>query len=307
MWYSLGVIILFTIIALSFLVISRNNAELAKEYRYGRSFIIFLMGVVIALVQPFNLERVDAGNTAFTVKLTGSDRGVSDYQYQTGWVTYSSWTDILVQTPIYQQHVEYPNQLVITKGGFVTTIKPTFNYAVKAESAGDMYVKLRLPIKEVEQGYLKTAIVGSVNDVANRWTIDSIFNYRESFEGAIVLECNKRLSKWFDISQLRTNIVPPDELKDAIRKKTEAVQLGQAEFEKNKTAILANARKITEARGDSAEVVIRASGEAEAIRRKQITLDANYIEYLRAQKWDGKMPTTVVGNSGNTGTLLNIK
>ncbi len=70
------------------------------------------------------------------------------------------------------------------------------------------------------QGWLKNAIVGAVNDVANTWSVDSIFNHRENFESNIVVECNKRLIKWFDVSQLRTNITPPVALQESIIAKT---------------------------------------------------------------------------------------
>ena len=41
-----------------------------------------------------------------------------------------------------------------------------------------MFKNLRVGVKDMEQGWLKNAIVGSVNDVANRYTVDSIFNHR---------------------------------------------------------------------------------------------------------------------------------
>ncbi len=36
-----------------------------------------------------------------------------------------------------------------------------------------MFQNLRVGVKDMEQGWLKNAIVGSVNDVANRYTVDS--------------------------------------------------------------------------------------------------------------------------------------
>ena len=80
---------------------------------------------------------------------------------------YNSWISKLYEFPPYQQHIDYPEQSVITKGGFEATIKPSFNYSLNAGSIGDMFQNLRLPVKEVEQGWLKNAIISSVNDVAN--------------------------------------------------------------------------------------------------------------------------------------------
>jgi regulator of protease activity HflC (stomatin/prohibitin superfamily) len=267
--------------------------------------LIILGSLVLALVQPFNIERVDAGHVGIKVNLTGNSRGVSKYEYKTGWVMYNSWTEQLYEFPTFQQHIEFEDQMVITKGGFQTTIKPTFNYALKATTVGDMFQNLRLGIKEVEQGWLKTAIVGSVNDVANKWEVDKIFNERELFESAIVNECNKRVSQWFTVSQLRTNIVPPPSLQEAIEAKTKAIQQAQAEDQKALTAEAEARKKIAQAKGDSAQVVIEASAQAKAMHIKQMQLTPLYVEYMKIQKWDGKTPTTVLGN--NSSTLVNVK
>jgi regulator of protease activity HflC (stomatin/prohibitin superfamily) len=156
----------------------------------------------------------------------------------------------------------------------------------------------------MEQGWLKNAIVGSVNDVANRYTVDSIFNHREEFESAIVSECNKRVSLWFNVSQLRTNIVPPKEISESIIAKTRAIQEVQVAENQRQVAVAEAERKIAEARGDSAQAVIQASGRAEAIRKEQTSLTPLYIEYIKIQKWSGQVPTTVAGS--NTGLMIQL-
>lgn len=267
--------------------------------------VIGVLGIVISLIQPFSTERVDQGNVGIKVNLTGDERGVSKYEYKTGWVVYNSWTENMFEFPVFQQHIEYDDQVVITKGGFTTTIRPTFNYSLKSNRVGDMFQNLRLPIKEVEQGWLMTAIVGSVNDVANKWNVDSIFNNREQFEAAIIQECNKRVSKWFTISQLRTNITPPEELQKSIVDKTKAIQEVQVAENQKKVAEAEAERKIAVAKGDSAQTVIAAKAEAEAFRIKQQQLTPIYVEYLKIQKWDGTLPSTVLGNTN--GVMVNMK
>src|ERR1700752_2378488 len=230
--------------------------------------MVFIIGIIVSAINPFSLSRVDAGHIGLKVNLTGDERGVSDYTYKTGWVVFNNWTEKLYEFPTFQQHIDYNVQTVITKGGFSADIKPSFNYALVPTAVGDMFSNLRLSIKEVEQGWLKTAIVGSVNDVANKWSVDSIFNYRELFESSIVVECNKRISKWFTVSQLRTNITPPPALQEAIEAKTKALQDVQVAENQKQVAIADAMRKMAIARGDSAQMVIEAAGEVESIRRK---------------------------------------
>jgi regulator of protease activity HflC (stomatin/prohibitin superfamily) len=265
---------------------------------------ILVFAITAALIQPFALERVDAGHVGIKVKLTGNARGVSNYEYKTGWVLYNSWIEQMLEFPTYQQHIEYDDQVIITKGGFSATIKPSFNYSLKATAIGDMFENLRVDVKQVEQNWLKNAIIGAVNDVSNTWEVDSIFTHRAQFEASIVTECNKRLVKWFNVSQLRTNITPPESLQEAIVAKTKSIQQAQAEEQRALAAISTKRRKIAEAQADSAEVIINAQAAAKAMRLKQEQLTPLYVEYTKAQKWDGKLPRTMAGSSG---TFLNIK
>lgn len=298
---SIGIVVISLIVGVFMFL---NNTKNDVNLPFLKPVLVMVMGLLIGGIQPYSLERIDAGNKGIVVNLSGSERGVAKYQYKTGWVIYNSWVTQVLEFPIFQQHIEYDDQSVILKGGFSATIKPTFNYSLREDAIGDMFVNLRRPIIDVEQGWLKNAIIGAVNDVANTWEVDSIFNHRQAFESAIVTECNLRLSKWFNVSQLRTNITPPETLQEAIIAKTKAIQQAEASEQQAIAAISEGRRKVAVARADSAETVINANASALAIKIKQTQLTPMYIEYLKAQAWDGKLPTTIAGGSG---TFLNIK
>lgn len=268
------------------------------------SRLISALGIafIAALINPIDVERIDAGHVGIKVSNVGDNRGVGRTEYVTGWVFYNSWISRIYEFPIHQQHIDYEEADIVTRGGFRATIRPSFNYSINAGNVADMFQNLRVGVKEMEQGWLKNAIVGSVNDVANRYTVDSIFNHREEFESAIIKECNKRVSQWFNVSQLRTNIVPPKEISESIIAKTRAIQEVQVAENQRQVAVADAERKIAEARGDSAKAVIEAAGRAEAIKKEQLSLTPLYIEYIKIQKWNGEVPTTVAG--ANSGFLI---
>lgn len=277
--------------------------------------IVFITGIFLTIINPLAIERVDASGVGFKVHLTGDNRGLSNYEYKTGWVIYNTWFDQFKEIPTFQQHIEYDTIKVTLKGGFTADIKPSFNYSVIPSAAGDMYVHLRKELPEIEQGWLKNAIYSSVNDIANKWAVDSIFNYREQFEASIITECNKRVSQWFIVSQLRSNIAPPKALQASIEAKTKAIQdvqvaenqrrVAVAVAETNVAAAEGRAKtKIADARGDSAQVVINANAQAAAIQIQQKQLTPLYIDWVRATQWNGALPTTTLGSSG---TLFNLK
>ena len=307
---SVAIFVVCLILAVVVALKTRSNSVVTGQDRWGdtrekfnpswliKPIGIFVFGIIASIFQPFAIERIDSGHKGIIVNLTGDNRGVQNYQYTTGWVVYNTWFKQVLEFPTYQQHIEYDDQVVITKGGFSATIKPSFNYSLKPDAIGDMFVNLRLEVKQIEQGWLKNAIVGAVNDEANKWEVDSIFSNRQQFEAAIVVECNKRLTKWFDVSQLRTNITPPEALQESIIAKTKAIQQAEASEQQAIAAIAEGKRKVAVARADSAETIINANAAALAIKIKQDRLTPLYIEYLKANSWDGKLPTTVAGNSG---------
>lgn len=267
--------------------------------------VIALAATIFALaVNPIDVERIDAGYVGIKVSNIGDNKGVGKSEYVTGWVFYNSWISRIFEFPIHQQHIDYEETDIVTRGGFRATIKPSFNYSINPGNVADMFSNLRVDVRQMEQGWLKNAIVGSVNDVANRYTVDSIFNHREEFESAIVKECNKRVSQWFNVSQLRTNIVPPKEIAESIIAKTRAIQEVQVAENQRQVAVAEAERKIAEARGDSAQAVIQAAGRAEAIRKEQLALTSLYIDYIKVQKWSGQVPSTVAG--GGSGLLIQL-
>jgi len=312
-----GLIFIIGLVIAGFIALTTKDQMFkVTENRYGsnteklnvawilKPLSILILTLIVMAIQPFAIEKVDAGNKGLKVNLIGNQRGVSSYQYKTGWVLYNTWTEQMLEFPIYQQHIEYDDQSVILKGGFSTTIKPTFNYSLREDAIGDMFVNLRRPISDVEHGWLKNAIIGAVNDVSNTWEVDSIFNHRQAFEAAIVAECNIRLSKWFNVSQLRTNIVPPEALQESIIAKTKAIQQAEASRQQAIAAKADGERKVAVARADSAETVINAAAKAKAMELTQQKLTPLYVEFKKVEKWNGELPTTVAGSSG---TFLNIK
>ena len=282
----------------------RYNDRKVKGGMVLKAVLVVVASFFIGLFNPLSVERIDVGHVGLKINNTGDERGISKTTYVTGWVFYNSWLSRIKEYPVTQQHVDYEETAIITKGGFQAVIKPSFNWSVNPSNAADMYQNLRQDVDQIKETWLKNAIIGAVNDVANLYSVDSIFNHRAEFEGDIVKECNLRVSKWFNVSQLRTNIVPPKEITEAINQKTKAVQEAQAAIQQKIVAEAQALTQIAKAKGDSAQAVIAASGRAEAVRKEQQYLTPMYIEYIRAQRWDGKYPTTMLG--GNTSTLLNL-
>ena len=324
MIFLLTFILSMLILGVSFGIFNPKNYQITKEtkredYRgniitdtetvtnhkqFAKLAVVAVISFILGTINPLTVERIDVGNVGLKINNTGDERGVSKTTYVTGWVFYNNWLSRIKEFPVTQQHIDYEETSIITRGGFQAVIKPSFNWSVNPGNAADMYQSLRQDVDQIKDTWLKNAIIGAVNDIANLYTVDSIFNHRAEFEADIVKECNKRVSKWFNVSQLRTNIVPPKEITEAINAKTKAVQEAQAAIQQRIVAEAQALTQIAKAKGDSAQAVIAAAGRAEAVKKEQQFLTPMYIEYIRAQRWDGKYPTTMLGS--NTSALLNL-
>lgn len=313
---SLSFLLVLIIVLLTVLAFLTKRLEILKKSPSGGTTLNFkpltvvIIAVIVAIAQPFDYDIVKVGNKGLLINLLGDKRGASNTSEVSGVVFYNKYSQELQEVPLDQRHIEYKTQQIVAKGGYPCDITPSFNYSVKEHGASNMFTNLRTTYKSggleaIEQGWLANAIIGAINDVANRYPIDYVFNNREKVEAEMVFEANKRAGKWFTISQLKSKIVPPDALRRSIEAKAKAdADAKTAEAQ----ALVAKAdaqRKIELARGDSASVVISAKADAEAIRLKQTELSQNYIDYQRAIRWDGVLPSTVLGSGSNT--LFNVK
>jgi hypothetical protein len=291
---------------------SRSMTNPDYRLRINYKPVVFLIaGLIIIAVQPYSVKKIETGYQGLCVSLIGDNRGASNIEEVSGWKFYNTWTQEIHEIPLDLRTIRYNKMKTVAKGGFPTDIHPSFNYAVKPGTTAEMFTHLRSAFRNgsgletVEQGWLEIAILGAVNDVANKWVVDSIFDNKQAFEAAIAAEANKRVGKWFFIDQLRTNMLPPKSIADKIKEKSAADYAALTSEAQAKAAAADAQRKIALAKGDSATVVIEAASFAKAMKLKQQELTPLYVEYVKAQAWDGKLPTTSLG--GNSGSFINLK
>lgn len=310
------ILITLFLIVLFFLSAKRKLEILKKEsngqrYFNVKQFLYCVAVLILIFLQPYAIKKIEAGYQGLLVNLIGDSRGASSIREVSGWKLYNSWTEEIYQIPLDQRSIRYGEQPSVAKGGFALKIYPSFNYSVKPSSTSDMFTNLRSAfrtgngLETIEQGWLEIGILGAVNDVTNAWKVEDIFNKKTEFEVAIQVEANKRVGKWFKVSQLRTNMPPPTSIAKSIADKAAAEYDAQKWIAKATAADAEKKQKIAVARGDSASVVIKASAEAAALELKQKKLSPIYIEYMRAQKWNGVMPSTVLGS--NQSSIINLK
>jgi len=249
---------------------------------------LILVGIVAFFLVIFSFsgcERIDAGHVGVKVNLYGDGKGVDDVTEVTGWVFYNPISTKIIEFPTFVQHKEYrldkekeidESFVVNSKDGSEFHVSPLLNYSVKREKVPFIFSKYRVTLGEIEAGFLKTAVYDAFRVVANSYTADELISNRELFEIKVrkVLE-DHLLPEGFILAQFTSNLVYPETFKKAIEAKNNAVQ-----------SALTAENKVKQA-------------EAEANRLKQQTITPMLLQLEWINKWNGKMPETMLGQGQN--------
>jgi hypothetical protein len=267
-------------------------------------FIAVTMFLLLTISQ--GCERIDAGHVGIKVNNTASDKGVSKTELVTGWQFYIPWLSQIYEWPTYVQHKEYDTIEVTMKGGTIFKAAPAINYSVISDSVSSIFEQFRRGLPDIEDGFLKTCMLESFRSTAGDFTPDSLLMNRQLFENTVRERFIKQVRpKGFLLAQLTSNLTPPPALVESITLKNRAVQNAQTEENKVKISIAQSNQKIAVARGDSAELVIRAQSEAKAYELQQRNLTPELLKKMYLDKWNGELPSVMAGNGTNLMYNLN--
>lgn len=274
---------------------------------FAKIAITFVV-VMVAFFSIIGLERIDAGHVGIKVNLTGTGKGVDNATEVTGWVFYNRFTTKIVEFPTFVQHKEYKRTedndesfVINSKDGSEFHVAPLLNYSVQREKVPYVFTKYRVELDAIEAGFLKTAIYDAFRVVANSYTADEMISNREQFEIKVRQNLEKHLlPEGFVLAQFTSNLVYPETFKKAIEAKNNAVQTALRAENDVKTAEAQAKIKVATAEGNAQAMLTNARAEAEANRLKQTTLTPLLLQQMWVEKWDGSLPSTMLGQGSNT-------
>ena len=276
-----------------------------------RQSIILIAACILGIISIgygcSSCHRVDQGNVGLLVELTGTGKGDAKVEEKSGWVMVTPGFERLFEYPVFQQHKEYAEFAVLTKGGLQFEVTPVVNYQIDRDSIIALFKRYRLDLPSIEEGYMKTTITQAFRDVTNGFDPDSLINNRVSYEAALFKTVNEKLKPYFIISQITSNLAPPKSLIQQIQNKANAIQEAQA-AENQKRVTIANGEKdVARAKFDSAQRVIAEGAAARANELQQRTLTALLVEKMRIEKWDGHYPQVMSGSGSSSILNLDLK
>lgn len=275
----------------------------------------FLLGLSVVVLMIFSFtgcERIDAGHVGVKVNLYGNGKGVDDVTEVTGWVFYNPISTKIVEFPTYVQHKEYKaimedgkvvsdeSFVINSKDGSEFHVSPLLNYSVKREKVPYIFNKYRVTLGQIEEGFLKTAVYDAFRVVANSYTADELISNRELFEIKVRKNLEEHLApEGFVLAQFTSNLVYPTTFKNAIEAKNNAVQKALTAENEVKTAEAQARIKVATAEGEAKAMLTSAKAEAESNRLRQQTLTPLLLQQMWIEKWNGGLPSTMLGQGQN--------
>ena len=176
---------------------------------------------------------------------------------------------------------------VYTKDIQQAKITYVINYNVQPDKVNKLF-------QEVGMDYVSTILTpvveGTIKDIIGKWNAQDLIANREKATGDILMKLQTSLKdNYINVTDFQmTEINYSDVFEKAIESKVTAEQ--EALKAKNKTVQVEEEAK---------QKVIAAEAEAKsmAIRARALSQNKSLVEYEAVQKWDGKMPQYMMGNS----------
>jgi len=174
----------------------------------------------------------------------------------------------------------------------------TVNYHPNPESVNTLYKEVGL---DYQNRIITPAVEEVVKQVTANYNAEELITKRPLVKSDIETEISIRLNTFNIVTEVIsiTDFQFSSLFSSAIESKVEAEQKAQ-KAENDLIRIEVEARqRAAQAEGIAAANIAQANGEAEAIKiiNEALANNPNYLEWLKTQAWDGKLPL-VVGEGG---------
>ena len=179
------------------------------------------------------------------------------------------------------------NTSVYTKDIQQARIAYVINYHVQPDRVNKLFQEVGL---DYVSKVVTPVVEGTIKDIIGKWNAQDLIANREKATAEILIKLQKQLTdNYITVTDFQiTNINYSTSFEKAIEEKVTAEQ--EALKAKNKTV---------QVQEEAKQKVIAAEAEAKsmAIRAQALNQNKSLVQYEAVQKWDGKMPQYMMGNS----------
>jgi prohibitin 2 len=279
----------------------------------GRPFVRIvipaIIGIIILLfIVSASVKIVDAGYRGVLLKFGAVDTNVA---LNEGIHFVTPFRDSVIQMEVRTQKT-VENAASASKDLQDVTTQVALNYHINPDRAQVVYQQIGF---EYGNRVIAPAIQESVKQVTARFNAEELITKRETVKNQIEEQIKARLAPYnivVDTISI-TEFQFSDQFRKAVEAKVEAQQralqaqndLRRIEIEAQQNEAKAvGEQKANVARADGVRQsnVLQAEGESQAIKiiDQQLRTSPTYLEWLKTQRWDGKLPLVTGGGSGGS-------
>ncbi|PIW33157.1 MAG: hypothetical protein COW27_01675 [Nitrosopumilales archaeon CG15_BIG_FIL_POST_REV_8_21_14_020_37_12] len=268
------------------------------EVNFGKAkLVIFgVIGLVlIAVISSTSVQIVESGNRGVLLHWSAVDTTVPPLEEGLHFV-------VPFQDKVVNMEVRTLKYVKGTSGASrdlqTVSTEVTVNYRASPNSVHVLYKEVGL---DYENRIIQPAVEEVVKQITAKYNAEELITKRPLVKSDIETEITARLTPY----HINTDVISITDFQfsplfaQAIESKVEAEQNAlRAENDLRRIEVEARQQE-QQAKGVAAANVAEAEGEAEAIRiiNEALAQNPNYLEWLKVQAWDGKLPL-VVGEGG---------
>ncbi len=251
--------------------------------------------VIIAAISAASVQIVESGNRGVLLHWSAVDTTVPPLQEGLHFV-------VPFQDKVVNMEVRTLKFVKATSGASrdlqTVSTEVTVNYRAAPNSVNVLYQEVGL---DYEGRIIQPAVEEVVKQITAKYNAEELITKRPLVKADIETEITARLNPYNILTDAIsiTDFQFSPLFSQAIESKVEAEQKAlKAENDLRRIEVEARQQE-QQAKGIAAANVAEAAGEAEAIKiiNEALAQNPNYLEWLKVQAWDGKLPL-VVGESG---------
>jgi regulator of protease activity HflC (stomatin/prohibitin superfamily) len=256
-----------------------------------------------------SVKIVDAGHRGVLLRFGAVDTGLA---LDEGIHFVTPFRDSVVQMEVRTQKT-VENAASASKDLQDVTTQVALNYRINPDNAQVVYQQLGF---DYGNRVIAPAIQESVKQVTARFNAEELITKRETVKNQIEEQIKARLAPYnilVDTISI-TEFQFSEQFRRAVEAKVEAQQRAlqaqndlrriEIEAQQNEAKAVGEQKaNIARAEGVRQSNVLQAEGESQAINiiDEQLRSSPTYLEWLKTQRWDGKLPLVTGGGGGGTG------
>jgi regulator of protease activity HflC (stomatin/prohibitin superfamily) len=277
---------------------------------FVRIIIPAIIGIIILLfVVSASVKIVDAGYRGVLVQFGNV---ATDASLDEGIHFVTPFRDSVVQMEVRTQKT-VENAASASADLQDVTTQVALNYRIDPDNAQVVYQQLGF---DYGNRVIAPAIQESVKQVTARFNAEELITKRETVKNQIEEQIKARLAPYnvlVDTISI-TEFQFSEQFRIAVEAKVEAQQRAlqaqndlrriEIEAQQNEAKAVGEQKaNIARAEGVRQSNVLQAEGESQAINiiDEQLRSSPTYLEWLKTQRWDGKLPLVTGGGGGGTG------